>query len=417
MKLSEKLVKITKDIIYNPAFKEMARKSSKFFTRNRKMPFEDLVIFMLFHLKCSIPSSLRRYFKIKEENTTMSQQSLSEAREKLTVDAFKYLYRKSIETIIQYRTLMWHGYRIYANDGSKITLPDDAKLLRYYGAVGRNVTSPTAQASAMYDVLNDTLVDVEIAPITTDERKLALQHINATKDLCVDDKKLNIYDRGYASFDFIKELETLGLFYLMRVKTKFNADIDAQTATDGYVWIEKDGKRIHVRVIKFELNNGETETLITNITDKRLGKNAFKKLYFMRWPIETKYGVIKKKLQLENFSARSVEGIQQEFFASMYLTNFVAAAAFDIQSDIKNLRKDKPNKYEYKANVNELIGILKDKVILAIAETSTTKQAELMNNILEEAKRFVVPIRSDRTVYRNPFPRDSDFHHNQKVNC
>ena len=417
MKLSEIIVKRTNEIIYSLAFKEMARKLPKFFTRNRKMPFEDLVIFMLFHLKCGIPSSLRRYFKAKEQTNKMSQQSLSEAREKLTVDAFKYLYRTSVETIVEHRVDKWHGYRVYANDGTKIALPDEAKLLRYYGAVGRNAASPAAQASAMYDVLNDTLVDVAIAPIATDERTLALQHINATRDLCVDDKKLNIYDRGYASYEFIKELETQGLFYLMRVKTKFNSDIDAQTKSDGYVWLEKDGRRILVRVIKFDLDSGETETLITNITDKRLGKKAFKKLYFMRWPVETKYGVIKKKLQVENFSARSVDGIQQEFFASMYLANFVACVAFDVQPDIENSRKDKANKYEYKANLNELIGILKDKVILAVAENSPAKQAELMNGILDEAKRFVVPIRTDRTVRRNPNPRASDFHHNQKVNC
>jgi len=69
----------------------------------------------------------------------------------------------------------------------------------------------------------------------------------------------------------------------MRVKSKFNSDIDAQTETDSYVWLEQGGERIHVRVIKLELDSGETEMLATNITDKRLGKKAFKKLYFMRW--------------------------------------------------------------------------------------------------------------------------------------
>jgi len=311
----------------------------------------------------------------------------------------------------------WNGYRVYANDGTKIALPDDQKLLDYYGGTGRNAAAPTAQASAQLDVLNDILVDTVIAPLSTDERTLARQHIYATKDLCPGDRKLIIYDRGYASFDFIEELESNGLFYLMRIRSKFNLDIDKQDKPDGYIWLEQNGKRIHVRVIKFALNSGETETLITNITDKRLGKNAFKKLYFMRWPIETKYLVIKQKLQLENFSARSVEGIQQEFFASMYLVNFVACVAFDVQPDIDNSRVDKDNQYHYKANQNELIGILKDKLILAIAEKSPSMQAKLMDNIFEEVKRFVIPIRPNRTVPRNPSPRNSKFHHNQKANC
>ncbi len=102
-----------------------------------------------------------------------------------------------------------------------------------------------------------------IAPLSTNEQTLALGHVQATKDLCPNDKKLNIYDRGYASFDFIEKLEAHGLFYLCRVKIKFNSDIDAQTKADGYVWLEKAGKRLHVRVIKFALDSGEIETLIT----------------------------------------------------------------------------------------------------------------------------------------------------------
>jgi hypothetical protein len=95
----------------------------------------------------------------------------------------------------------------------------------------------------------------------------------------------------------------------MRVKRKFNRDIDAQIKSDDYVWLEQNDERIHVRVIKFMLDSGEEEVLITNITDKRLGKKAFKKLYFRRWPIETKYGVIKEKLQVENFSSKLPDSI------------------------------------------------------------------------------------------------------------
>ena len=46
-------------------------------------------------------------------------------------------------------------------------------------------------------------------------------------------------------------------------------DIDAQKSADGYVWLSQDGERIHVRVIKFALDSGEIETLITNNKYKR----------------------------------------------------------------------------------------------------------------------------------------------------
>ena len=377
---------------------------------------EELVNFVLMSIKCSAASALRRFFSNIGKSVFMTQQSLSEARSKITVRAFVRLFKITVNTMTEHCTKKWHGYRVYAVDGSKISLPADKKLCEHFGALGKEKTAPTAQGSVLYDVLNDIIVDAAIEPLTTDERTLAKAHINACKSIAPGDKKLNIYDRGYASFDLIETHENEGLFYLMRVKSKFNNDIDNQTEADGYVWLKQDDKRIHVRVIKFMLNSGEEEMLITNIKDKRLGKNAFKKLYFMRWPIEGKYDIVKNKLQLENFNTRTVEGIQQDFFASMYLTNFAAAAAIDAQKEIEETRKGKGNKYQYKANINELIGILKDRLVFALTLDSSDDQADMIESILDEIKRYVVPIRPKRSVPRKS-PRNSKFHHNRKANC
>jgi hypothetical protein len=181
------------------------------------------------------------------------------------------------------------------------------------------------------------------------ERTLARNHTDACKKIAPYDKKLLIFDRGYPSFELIKMLEKARFSYLMRVKSKFNDDIDAQKTDDGYVWLKQNGSRIQVRVIKFN-DSGEEEVLITNIKDKRLGIQDFKYLYFLRRPVEIKYDLVKNKLQLENFNTRTVEGIQQDFFAAMYLTNIAAAAAIEVQEDIEEVRKEKDNKYQYKAN-------------------------------------------------------------------
>jgi hypothetical protein len=416
MKLAEIIAYLTRKRINDGEFKDKARKKATDFTRNRKLPFEELMLFMLQSLKSSTQCALRRFFTGLGKPVTMKQQSLSEARSKLNVWAFRNLFELTVQTMTEHRTEKWHGYLVYATDGIKVSLPIDKELSAYYGALGKDATAPTAQGSAMYDVLNDIIVDALIEPMQEDERTLAKKHIESCKNLAPEDKKLLIFDRNYPSFDFIEELENNGLFYVMRVRTKFNLDIDAQTSTTGYVWLRQGDRRLHVRVIKFALDSGETETLITNITDARLGKNAFKKLYFMRWPVETKYDIVKNKLKRENFNARTVEGIQQDFFAAMYLANFAAACAADVQCDIEEARKDKDNKYQYKANLNELIGVLKDRLIFAIAEDDEDCQSVLMQSILDEIKAYVVPVRPDRSLPRKP-PRKSKFHHNRKANC
>jgi hypothetical protein len=304
-----------------------------------------------------------------------------------------------------------------AIDGSKIALPTDKKLREHFGALGKNKTAPTAQGSILYDVLNNIIIDASIEPMATDERTVAIKHLEKLGRIAPNGKNLIIFDRGYPSFELIELLERFGFKYVMRVKRKFNCDIDAQNKSDGYVWIKQNDKRIHVRVIKFMLDSGEEEVLITNITDKRFGKNAFETLYFMRWPVEIKYDVVKNKLQLENFNTRTVDGIKQDFFATMLLSNFVAAAEIDVKEEIEEQREDKNNKYRYKANTNEIVGVLKDRLILTLTLDTPEEQAAQIDIILSEITRYVTAIKPGRSVHRNPKPRKTKFHHNQKANC
>jgi hypothetical protein len=380
------------------------------------MPFEEVMIYMLLSMKCSTQSALRRFFTACGKYVSIKQQSFSETRTKIKVAAFVDLFRMSAVTMTQMNHKKWNGYRIYAVDGTKIALPADKKLAAYYGTIGRGNTSPTAQGSILYDVLNDIVIDGAIEPLSYDERTLAAWHLNACESIVEDAKKLVIFDRGYASVDLISKLESDGFHYIMRVRTKFNNDIDAQTTSDGYVTLEKEGNQFRVRVVKIQLDSGETETLITNITDKRLGVKAFKELYFLRWPIETKYNVVKNKLHIEHFSTRTIEGIGQEFYATLFLANVASAAVHDAEPIITKERINKNNKYTYHANVNEAIGVLKDRLVLAFAVDDPDYQNDTLEAIVVEIKSFVVPYKPNRS-----YPRDSSrkarFHHNRKANC
>ena len=319
--------------------------------------------------------------------------------------------------MLENTTHTWHGYRVSAIDGSKIALPSDKKLLKHFGGLGKNKSAPTAQGSILYDVLNDIIIDASINPMSSDERTLAIKHLKKYAQIAPNGKKLIIFDRGYPSFELIELLESLGFSYVMRVKSKFNNDIDSQKKSDGFVWLKQGDKRIHVRVIKFMLESGEEEVLITNLTDKRLDKNAFKKLYFLRWPVETKYDIVKNKLQLENFNTRTVEGIRQDFYATMVLANFAAACAIDAQDDIDKERNNKGNKFRQKANMNELVGILKDRLVLALIKDTPEEQAKEIESILNEIRRHTTQEKPNRSTARNKSTQTRKYHHNSKANC
>jgi hypothetical protein len=65
------------------------------------------------------------------------------------------------------------GYPLMAVDGSRITLPPDEALRKYYGVIGNDKTVATARVSVLYDIENDITADAKIEPVSKDERGLA----------------------------------------------------------------------------------------------------------------------------------------------------------------------------------------------------------------------------------------------------
>lgn len=109
-----------------------------------------------------------------------------------------------------------------AIDGSKLTLPDADLLGSIYGTLGSNSSSPTAQASICYDVLNKVIVDALIEPMSVDDRTLAIRHIKNLEKSARFGKELVIIDRGYPSFVLINALCNEYVKFVMRVNLAFN---------------------------------------------------------------------------------------------------------------------------------------------------------------------------------------------------
>ena len=411
----ERYTDFSKEMIDSRGYLDSSKENLEDFTRNRKMPFPKLIRFMLTRAKSSTQNELERFFDKMGEDTHMTQQAFSEARNKLKVSAFTSLFYMTAKIAYDGYYDTYRGYRVNAIDGSKNALPGIDLLGRIYGTMGADSSSPTAQSSICYDVLNKVVVDAQIAPLSIDERTLALRHIKNMEKSRRFDKELVIMDRGYPSFDIIQELQKENITFLMRVKRGFNKDIDTQTAPDGMVVLQKAGHPdIEVRIIKIVLDSGEIETLITNLFDKDMGINDFKELYFLRWPIETKFDEVKNMLEIENFTGTSKKAIEQDFYATMYLANIAAAAWWEAQADVEKEREGKDNKYDYTVNVNHEIGVLRDRLIYVLAGNNAAKEVEKIIWLL--AKR-VSAVKPGRSYKRNKSPRKSKFHWNMRKNC
>ena len=77
-----------------------------------------------------------------------------------------------------------------------------------------------------------------------------------------------------------------------------------------------------VRFLTLRLSTGELEVLATSLLDEaRYPSGDFLWLYSQRWGIETYYGMLKGRLDLENFSGQTVEAILQDVHAAVFLSN------------------------------------------------------------------------------------------------
>jgi hypothetical protein len=389
--------------------------------RERKMGFQKLMYFMLGMIRESSQNALERFFIKAGEEVGMTQQAFSRARQKIRWQAFRMLFDYGVNIhYVNYtgEIRRWNGFRIFAIDGSMLSLPNDKALRKHFGTSGGGDTSPAARGSLLYDILNGMVADARIEPVKTDERALAETHIRHLRKLesFEEWKELVLFDRGYPSFGLMKELLEQKTHFLMRGRAQFSTAIDALRHGDHMVELEQDGRQIPVRVIKFRLSSGETETLITDIADKKASVNTFKALYFKRWPVETKYNEIKNKLEIENFSGRLVDNIRQDFFAAMLLTNLAADFYDEAQEGVEEEQKGKGNGYQYKVNVNHEIGVLKDRFIMCLLEDDGEEREKKFQEIVDLLKMRLIPIRPHRSLPRKT-PRKAKFHHNHKSNC
>lgn len=392
-----------------------SRTKSTLFTRNGKLGFENTICFMLNNVKKSLQIELDSFYEnVLNKNYSISKQAYTQGRKKIRPEAFIKLTDTIIKAFYEEEYRKFRGYRLLAIDGTVLGINNSARLRESFGYVEKgDCHVARALGMGLYDVENDIMIASKILHYRTSERDGAVLLIEKLLKLGTKND-LIIFDRGYPSKALIEYLDNNGIKYLMRVSGMFLKKINNANKEDQTVNIGINKSYHKVRVVNFMLNEAENEKLITNLYDLDLTIDDFRKLYFKRWRIEVKYDELKNKLQIENFTGDTKETIEQDFYASMYLTNIAAIAKGNANEKLKQKNKDKKLKYEYKVNVNYLIGTLKDKFVAILLEPSPEKRVFLINKITQSLVKNVVPIRNDRHTPRNKGKRSFAHPLNQK---
>lgn len=240
---------------------------------------------------------------------------------------------------------------------------------------------------------------------------MAKQHIDSISDQISLQNSIVIFDRGYPSYDMFDYLNNEGLFFLMRVSESFKV-AQAIEDTDAILNYKFQGEIKKVRVIKVRISDEITEVLLTNIYDTNISPAQFKELYFLRWGVESKYKELKSSLNIEEFSGTKPIAIEQDFYASIYLSMIAALIKKDADTAIADDNKDKPLNSIYQSNRNFILALVFKRLIPLLVKSRLRKK--ILNLILEKSIKIRSQIRSNRSRERkNKHPRKK-HHHNIK---
>ena len=317
------------------------------FTRHRQLTFP---IVMLFELQKTVKSIQRHLHEFLDELAggelfeSVTSGAWTHARAKLKHTAFIELNRTCVVPTLysEGRPLQrWRGHRLLGIDSSLLRLPSTAEMFAEFTEVAvsnqggqTGVRYPEGRMSVVYDLLNRAGLDARLEPSQTGEVALAIEQLAPAGP-----GDVLLSDRGFTGYGYLAWHQRRGLDYVARcsrgsffaAQELFRQDRANRSVTVKLLAPRAERAELQrlglplelvVRFVSVRLPTGELEVLATSLLDARkYPTKDFLVLYHCRWGHETFYGVLKGRLDLENFSGQTPEAVRQDFHSTVLLCN------------------------------------------------------------------------------------------------
>ncbi len=427
-----KTIEFLKKILHSQEFIAKHKISDQDFTRIRKLPFHVLVCFLLNLIKGSYQSELDRFFQAITRSAVakrfVSKVAFTKARKKLNFEAFIELNQHLVNCFnTNFQPLTWQGFRLGVFDGSTVKVPKTEEITEHFGVwnVYQGDPCPMARISQLFDPLNKITLAAIISPKSISERQQAADLLQE-----IPDHSLILLDRGYPAFWFFKLILSQHAHFCARVSQKW--DIVRKFINSGkkekivqfkaiYSSIEQcreiglDLQPLTLRLIRVKLDSGEVEVLITSLIDKEAyPRELFGELYHQRWPVEEDYKAMKRRIEIEAFTGKSVLSVYQDFHAHVFLKNLVAFLSSPIQSELTVAGRKA--QHEHQINFTYALGKAKHLVALLFQRTTVTIK-RLIRDFQHLLRHTTEPIRPGRKYPRKQKVNKKTFYLNYKPVC
>ena len=421
--VKDKLNNIIEEMALNK--ESFVKNPGKDFVRNRKITFQDTIKLILAMKGNTLNKELYEYFG-KDPEAIVTSSAFIQQRDKLEKGTFEYLFYTFNKSMIDFKT--YNGYKLYAVDGSDINIAynkdsDTYISNRHSGYDGYN----QYHLNAVYDLLNKVYVDVILEPRpSANERKAFIDMLEKQE---YETKTLFIADRGYPSWNVFGHFKyKQNADYLIRVRNEENniikslpmVELDitknlivstkqSDRGKDGYVvvqtlkrnqknrqykeetvkkpiqWDFSDKESLSIRIVCFKITDDIYETIITSLPKDKFPIEEIKKLYGMRWGIETSFRELKYIIGLTHLHCKREDFVVQEIFARLTMYNFCERI---LQYTV--IEQDENRKYQYQVNFTMAMQICMDFFKSLVGEI----------DFYDLVCKYIVPIRPGRADKR-----------------
>ena len=397
---------------------DFCRCPEKDFTRNRKLPFEKLLTLLVKMGGHSLRDEMLDCLDFKATPATVS--ALVQQRCKLLPEALEYLFREFTDRC--HKPKLYKGYRLLAVDGSDLQFtanPNDP--LSYFPGVNGQKPYSFLHLNALYDLNSNLYLDAVV-------QKRRAANENAALVSMVDRSEISgpvilTADRGYESYNTLEHIRKKGWHFLVRLRES-KGIISSLSLPEGdfdmpvqLFLTRKQNKKLKelqkefpgkyrflptnanfdylpwgtdglypfsFRIVRFKISEDSTETLITNLDKDSFPAEELKRLYHLRWDIETSFRHLKYTIGLSLFQSKKVEYITQEIFARLTMYNFCELITSHV------IIQNKRRKYVYQTNFAAAVHICRQFLRGAVSPPKVEALIE----------QQVVPIRPGRSTPR-----------------
>ena len=398
----------------------------KDFSRNRKITFVSTIKSILSFGGGTLTNELLKISKFATDTPTSS--AFVQQRDKICPKAFSTLFsmiNREFDQDIRYK-----GYRLMAVDGSHIHVPTNPQDIDSFVKCKESERPHNEfHLNAMFDILQKVYTDAVVQKYRTqNEDKAMIEMIERASYL----KAIAICDRGYESYNNMAHLQENSWKYIIRIKepggygiadglqlpesTEFDLSVNLSitrrknketkellTNKNQYRYIPNKVKfdylstkfkrtdpteffTLNFRIVRIEIKEDTFEMLVTNLSEEEFPKEELKKLYAMRWGIETSFRNLKYIVGMLGFHSRKSESVTQEIYASLIMHNMTQFIALCVKLP------EKETKYDYTIRFSIATAIIKSLFLGDISPPD----AEIL------IRRNVSPVRPNRNYIRKP---------------